>query len=106
MSTWNVILTPEFKQEFKNIFDYIANVLLAPETARKQANRILDSVEKLSDMPNKFCLVEKEPWRTRGLRKMLVDNFIVFYLPNHPTNEVVVFHVFYGGRNLDDLLKK
>ena len=104
MREWKVILTPEFKQEFKDIYSYIAKELLVPETARNQAARILDKVEKLSDMPNRFPLFEKEPWRSRGLRKLLIDNYIVFYYPNEQTKEVVIFHVFYSGRNIDELL--
>ena len=104
MSEWKVVLTPEFKQEFKDIYAYIAEILLVPETAKKQVRRILDQVEKLNEMPNKFSLIEKEPWRSRGLRKLMVDNYIVFYYPNEQTKEVVVFHVFYGGRNIDELL--
>lgn len=106
MSEWKVVLTPEFKQEFRNIYDYIASVLLVPETAKKQVGRILDQVESLNEMPHKFSLFEKEPWRSRGLRKLVVDNYIVFYLPNEKTHEVVVFHVFYGGRNIEELLEK
>lgn len=104
MSEWKVVLTPEFKQKFKDIYAYIAEILLVPETAKKQVRRILDQVEKLNEMPNKFSLIEKEPWRSRGLRKLMVDNYIVFYYPNEQTKEVVVFHVFYGGRNIDELL--
>lgn len=106
MHEWKVVLTPEFKQEFRNIYAYIAEVLLVPETAKKQVGRILDEVEKLNVMPQKFALVEKEPWHSRGLRKLIVDNYIVFYMPNEKTSEVIVFHVFYGGRNIDDLLDK
>ena len=106
MSEWKVVLTPEFKQEFRNIYAYIAEVLLAPETAKNQVGRILELVESLSEMPHKFALVEKEPWHSRGLRKLVADNYVVFYMPNERTHEVVVFHVFYGCRDIDELLKK
>lgn len=56
--------------------------------------RILEQVEKLDDMPNRFPLFEKEPWRSRGLRKLIIDNYIAFYYPNELVKEVVVFHVF------------
>lgn len=69
-------------------------VLLVPETAKKQVMRILEQVEKLDDMPNRFPLFEKEPWRSRGLRKLIIDNYIAFYYPNELVKEVVVFHVF------------
>lgn len=104
MSEWNVILSPEFKQEFKDIYSYIAEVLRAPEAARKQVGRILEQVKNLNEMPKKFPLVEIEPWHSRGLRRLVVDNYIVFYIPIESTKEVVVFHVFYGGRSLDELL--
>lgn len=106
MREWSVILTPEFKHEFRNIYAYISEVLLVPETAKKQVSRILEQVEKLSEMPNKFSLIDKEPWRSRGVRKLIVDNYVVFYMANEKTNEVIVFHVFYGGRNIDELLDK
>jgi len=105
MNEWKVLLTPEFKQEIRDIHDYIANTLLVPETAVKQVGRIIDVVESLNSMPLRYSLYEKEPWRSRGLRKAPVDNFIVFYLPNQSTREVVIFHVFYGRRNIEDLLK-
>ena len=104
MSSWKVVLTPEFKKEFRDIYIYIANTLLVPDMARKQCARILENVESLDSMPNRFALVEKEPWHSRGLRKLVVDNFVVFYFPNEQTQEVVIFHVFYGGRDIDKLL--
>lgn len=106
MSKWKVILTPKLKQEFRDIYSYITEELLVPETTKKQMGRILDKVEPLNEMPYKFSLVEKELWHSRGLRKMVVDNYIVFYLPNEKTKEVVVFHVFYGGRYIEELLEK
>ena len=106
MNKWRVVLTPEFKQEFRHIYAYIAEVLLVPDTAKKQALRILEQVEGLNEMPDRFALVEKEPWHSCGLRKLIVDNYIVFYYPNEQTKEVVVFHVFYGGRNIGELLEK
>ena len=105
MSEWKVLLTPEFKQEIRDIHSYIANTLLAPETAIKQVGRIMDAVESLNSLPLRYSLYGKEPWRSRGLRKLPIDNYIVFYLPNQDTKDVVIFHVFYGGRNIEELLK-
>jgi toxin ParE1/3/4 len=104
MSKWQIIVTPEFQNEIWEIHSYIANTLLVPETANKQINRIFDMVESLDDMPERFPRYDKEPWFSRGLRKVNVDNFIIFYLPVEKTREVVVLHVFYGGRNISELI--
>lgn len=105
MSQWKVIVTPEFQDEVREIHSYIQNTLLVPETAQKQIHRIIDSVKTLNTMPERNPLCEREPWQGRGLRKLIVDKFIVFYLPNPISEEVVVLHVFYGGRNIEDLLR-
>ena len=68
-------------------------------------NRILDGVEKLNIMPLRFELTNEEPWKSRGLRKLIIDNYVVFYFTNEKTDEVVVFHVFYRGRDIEKLLE-
>ncbi|MBQ7340508.1 MAG: type II toxin-antitoxin system RelE/ParE family toxin [Clostridia bacterium] len=105
MSKYQVLLTPESTQEIRDIHSYIANTLLVPETAKKQVNRIMETIKSLDEMPERYSLYEKEPWHTRGLRKVSVDNFIVFYYVNNNSSEVVIFHVFYGGRNITELMK-
>ena len=106
MSQWNVKLTPEFKQEIRDIYSYIANTLLVPKTALNQVDRILKAVEALDEMSQRYPLYDREPWKTRELRKLVVDNFVVFYLTNEKLKDVVIFHVFYGGRNIAELLEK
>ena len=105
MSKYKVLLTPEFQQEIRDIHSYIANTLLVPETAAKQVVRIMDVVKSLDEMPERNPLYEKEPWHSRGLRKVVIDNYVVFYYVNKKVNEVAVFHVFYGGRNIEDIIK-
>ncbi len=105
MSKCKILLTKDFKLDFINIYTYIADVLLVPEIAKKLANRILEQIEMLDEMPNRFPLVEKEPWHSRGLRKLVIENYVIFYYPNAQTSEVIVFHIFYSGRDIDNLLK-
>ena len=104
MNSWEIIITPEAAKDIRDIHDYIAKSLPAPDTAKKMVKRILQTIHSLENMPLRYSLYEKEPWCSRGLRKIGVGNFLVFYLPNESTNEVVIFHVFYGGRNIEQIL--
>ncbi len=47
----------------------------------------------------------KEPWHSRGLRIMPVDNFHVFYIPNKETTIVTIIRVMYGGRDINPELR-
>lgn len=105
MKRWNITVTPELRDDVRNIYSYIANELLEPASAKNVADRILKAVASLSELPLRYPLYEKEPWQRRGLRKLTVGNYIVFYLANEETGTVIVLHVFYAGRNIEKCLE-
>lgn len=104
MKKWNITVTPEFRDDVRNIYSYISNELLEPASAKNTADRILKAVSSLSELPMRYPLYEKEPWQSRGLRKISVGNYVVFYLTNEETSMVIVLHVFYAGRNIEKCL--
>ncbi len=75
-------------------------------SAAGQLDRLEENILKLSEMSQRFKLYEKEPWHSRGLRQMPVDNFLVLYIPKEEDETVTVIRVIYGGRDLDVQLKK
>ncbi|WP_246118106.1 hypothetical protein [Cerasibacillus quisquiliarum] len=56
-------------------------------------------------MPHRFRLFEKEPWHTRGLCQMPVDNFVVLYIPKTEIKTVTIIRVMYGRRNIEKQLQ-
>ena len=104
MSHWKVIYTQLAERDLLSIYEYIAFSLLEPETARKQARRILDAVAKLNDFPHRFKMYQNEPWLGKGLRVMPVDNYLVFYLIVPTQNIVVIARLMYGGRDISTQL--
>lgn len=57
-------------------------------------------------MSKRFPLYQKEPWLSRGMRFVPVDNFIVYYIPDDEKGVVTVLRVMYSGRNIDEEFKK
>lgn len=106
MNTWKVSYTAQAETDLRGIFEYIAYSLLEPETAKNQARRIMDAVEKLNQMPLRHPLYEKEPWKNKGLRVLPVDNFLVFYLPVEVQKTVAIIRIMYGGRNIEEQLNR
>lgn len=79
--------------------------MLEPEIAARQLDRIEKGILSLDEMPERFRVFEKEPWYSRGLRQMPVENFIVFYIPKAEDETVTVIRVMYGGRDIVKQLK-
>ena len=57
-------------------------------------------------MPERFSVFEKEPWKSRNLRVMPVDNYLVFYIPDKLTKTVNILRVMYGGRDTEKQLNQ
>ena len=103
---YKVVLTEQADIDLRDIYEYIAFTLLVPEIAIGQLERIEQAILSLDEMPKRFKLLELEPWYSRGIHQMPVDNFIVFYIPNNEEKKVTVLRIMYGGRNIDEQLKK
>ena len=91
MEKYIVEITKEALQDMEDLYHYIAIDLLSPENALGQYNRIADKILNLSVFPEKFQLLESEPERSRGIRRMLVDNYSVFYTIKE--NKVIITDV-------------
>lgn len=104
--TYKVEITTQAKADLRGIYEYIALTLLAPENAVGQINRLEKGIKSLNQMPMRFRKYETEPWRSRGVHIMPVDNFVVFYIPNEEMGIVNVFRVMYGGRNIIERLNE
>ena len=97
---YRIEISRQAEIDIREIYSYIAFSLLAPESALGQIDRIEQKIKILDFMPEKFRVYEKEPWQSRGLRLMPVDNFIVFYLVDETT--VTIIRVMYAGRDIDE----
>ena len=96
---YEVKLTPQAIGQIEETVQYISKILLAPENARKWADTLQCEIEKLDSMPSRYPLAEEEPWHTKGVRKMPVKNFLVYYLVDEEIQTVWITAVFYGRRD-------
>ena len=94
---WKVVYLEQAEKDLHSIHYYIAKDLLSPENADGQVRRIRDAVSKLDHMPYRFHLFQREPWKSRGMRMMPVDRYVVFYMPIEDKGIVAIFRILYGG---------
>lgn len=106
MSAWHVRLTYQAERDLDALYAYIAESLLEPETAARQLARIVEGMEKLSYLPLRHRVYSHEPWRTRGLRMLPVDNYLVCYLPNEDAQMVQILRVMYNAMDVERQLSQ
>lgn len=104
--SWDIVYTAQARQDLRDIYEYIALELLTPETAIGQTRRIMKTIRSLGEMPMRHQLYGEEPWHSRGIRFLPVDNYLIFYLPEEPQNTVNIVRIMYGGREVRSQLSE
>ena len=75
MNSYDIYITPDAESDLYELRNYIADVLLAPETALYYIKAIRKDIATLTEMPGRIKPVDEEPWHSRGLRKIIAKNF-------------------------------
>ena len=78
---YEVELSEQADSDLRGIFEYIAFELQSPENASGQLDRLEEQILSLDTMPERYRKYEKEPWKSRGLSVLPVDNYVVLYIP-------------------------
>lgn len=99
MKTYEIIITPDAEEDLRQLRDYIAGTLEPPITARAFLHMMRGEIQTLKEMPERSRLVDQEPWHSRGVRKLFVKNFIVYYRVAEDASRVYVMNVIYGKRD-------
>lgn len=103
--TYQVTLTPQAQRDLREIFKYIAIDLQSLQNATGQLDRLETAIASLDQMPERYRIYDNAKWRERNLRIMPVDNYLVFYIPDHNSETVTVLRIMYGGRDIDRQLE-
>ena len=83
----------------EKIVHYISNDLMAPDATDNLLDKMKAEITKLSSFPKKHALIDEEPWRTEGVRKIVVNNFLIYYWVDDENNRVQVTAVIYSRRD-------
>ena len=99
MEEYKVEITKEALSDMEAIYEYIANELLVPEYAIGQYSRIANAILKLSSFPEKYRVMRSENEKQREIRRMVVDNYSVFYIIRG--DRVIVTNVLYSASDIE-----
>ena len=97
---YEVEVSEQADRDLREIFEYIAFELQSPQNASGQLDRLEEQILSLDTMPERYRKYEKEPWKSRGLRVLPVDNYVVLYIPDSDKKVVTILRVMYVGRDI------
>ena len=102
MKKYNIEYSMEAKQDLMDIKRYIKYNLQEPNTAQTLITKIKKEIDSLKDNPEMYSIIDDDIIKRFKIRKLVVDNYIVFYRINDKNIQIV--RVMYGRRNWITLL--
>ncbi|MBR3873649.1 MAG: type II toxin-antitoxin system RelE/ParE family toxin [Clostridia bacterium] len=75
---YEVRITAQAQEQLREIRDYIANELFAPDAAQNSLRLLASAMASLAHMPGRVRLVDEEPWRSEGVRMKAIKNYLMY----------------------------
>ena len=102
---YSYILTEIAEADVEDAFDYISNKLLNPEAASAFADELENILEEICRTPKSGRPVSNPYLKRNDIRRVLIKNYIVYYLIDESGAKIVVLRVVYNRRDQDKILK-
>ncbi|XID94593.1 type II toxin-antitoxin system RelE/ParE family toxin [Paenibacillaceae bacterium WGS1546] len=104
MKIYAIVITEPAEDDLRGITEYIALELKEPLTAQNLLTRIGEAIFELEKMPYRNTLVRDERLASQGIRMLVVENYIVFYVVSEMNDSVTIIRILYGKREWNRLL--
>ena len=96
---YKVIILQEAQEDIRNIILYIASDLGSPLAALHLNEGFYEKIKSLADMPKRIRKINKEPWKSKGIRKLIFKNYFIYFIISDKDNSVKINAVIYTGRD-------
>ncbi len=104
MTEYKIVVEETAENDLIGILNYISDTLHEPNTAVRLYGSIKKEILSLNKMPNRYAVVNEEPYRSMGVRRIPIENYTVFYIVDEKQNTVHIFRILYNRREWKYLL--
>lgn len=102
---YSYCFTEKAERDFDEILRYISVDLANPAAAQNFGRRLFEQLDMVRTFPECGAFADNEFLSDKSLRKLSVDNYIIYYKAHHNEKSISVIRIIYGKRNLDEILK-
>ena len=99
MKRYDVLITSRAEKQVKAIARYIAKDWANPNAASKFLDRFQEKLAYLETFPKAHPLLGEDPWKSRGVRKIMLKSFVAYYWVDAERLQVIVLAVLYARRD-------
>ena len=102
---YQIHITGKAERDLAEAADYIEFTLLNPQAAEDLLDKAEEEINKLAFMPEKFKTVDDPVLAAWGIRLIVINSYLAFYLIDEKTRTVHIVRFLYGKRNWVSILR-
>lgn len=96
-------LTKRAESDLDGIVSYIAVELANPQASSDFVDKLQDNIDEARAFPESGSLVDNEFLQVENLRKKLIGNYIMYYLPDMREKIIYILRIVYGKQNITEI---
>ena len=104
--SYQIHITSMAERDIIHAADYIEFTLKNPSAANNLLDAVTEQINSLSDMPQRFHLVDDPVLAGWGIRFITVSNYLAFYTVDEDKQTVIVVRFFYQKCNWTSILRQ
>jgi len=104
MTEYKIEITTKAKRDMREIHAYISSNLKEPNVADRLLDKIETEILTLKSMPLRHAVERDVQLKLKNLRKLIVNNYLIFYTVSEKTETVFIARILYARRDWMNLL--
>ena len=97
--SYQLHITSAAEHDLIRAVDYIEFTLKNPDAADKLLDTATEQINSLSDLPQKFHLVNDPVLASWGIRSVIINNYLAFYAIDEEKQMVIIVLFLYPKSN-------
>ena len=102
---YTIHITSKAERDLNEALDYIEFNLLNPEAADTLLDKTEEKINELSIAPRKYKTVDDPVLSEWGVRLIIINNYLAFYIIDDETKTIHILRFLYGKRNWMSILR-
>ncbi|MBN2858603.1 MAG: type II toxin-antitoxin system RelE/ParE family toxin [Candidatus Delongbacteria bacterium] len=94
----------EAQNDISAIVLYIKNKLKNPSAAQRLFKLLRSNIMQLDSMPERYAPVRDTSLAEKGIRKLIVENHLIFFYIDEVEHKVSVLRILYDRRDWKNLV--
>lgn len=97
--------TEKAEKDLFGILRYIGEDLSNPTAATEFGKKVFERIDDIRNFPQSGTLVENDFLSNKSIRRVVIDNYLLYYAENEVLQTIYIVRIVYGKRNLEEIYR-